>query len=199
MRKIEEENNCIYIQDLLSKTKSSGWYQSGIVTPLKIDGHLFIRNDDIHKVFDYDNNAYNTYSIKEKYIVDSIKKVYSGKIIENSKSIIKPKELDIYIPELNLAVEFNGDYFHSTLNGTPKEYHVEKSIMCKNKNIRLIHIYEFEDLEEQINLLLNLIKGIDKYNKKDFNKNNLIQDEIPDPELIFDDGRLQIYGVGKLY
>ena len=34
-------------------------------------------------------------------------------IIRNDRQLIKPYELDILIPELNLAFEFNGDYWHS--------------------------------------------------------------------------------------
>ena len=197
IRQLAKEYNCIYIQDLLRQTKSSGWYQCNIVTPLKIGSHLFIKNEDIQTVLDYDNSAYHTYSINEKKIVDSIKQLYTGKIIENSKSIITPKELDIYLPALQLAIEYNGNYFHSTLTNTPEDYHLEKSLLCREKHIRLIHIYEFENLDLQISLLLSLIQGIDKYPENDFNKNNLLL-AIPNPEPIFDDGRLVVYGAGQL-
>ena len=71
-----------------------------------------------------------------------------------------------------------------------------KSLLCREKNIRLIHIYEFEDIEEQKQLLKNLILGIDNYPKNDFNKNNLIEN-IPEPEIIYKD-RYTIYGAGPL-
>ena len=70
--------------------------------------------------------------------------------------------------------------------------------MCKEKNIRLIHIYEFEDFEKQKQLLKDLILGQDNYPKNDFNKNNLI-DNIPVPEIIYKENNLTIYGAGKLY
>ena len=194
---IEKEFNITYVQKLLKKTRSSGWYQSGIVDIIKYDHYTFVRNSDIQKIIDYDNNMYRTCSINEKKIVSSIKDIYNDKIITNSRKIISPLELDIYLPNLKLAVEYNGTYFHSTLAGTPKEYHLNKSLLCREKEIRLIHIYEFENLNEQIELLKSLILGEDKYPKNDFNKNNLIND-IPKPEIIFDDKRLQIYGAGFL-
>lgn len=197
IRNLANEINAIYIQDLLDMTKSSGWYQSNIVDIIKYKNHLFVKKSDIQTVLDYDNNSYKVYSINEKKIVQSIKQIYTDEIIENSKKIISPKELDIYLPKLNIAIEYNGIYFHSSLANTPKDYHLQKSIMCRNKNIRLIHIYEFEDLSKQINLLKSLILGNDKYPKDDFNKNNLI-DNIPKEEIIFDDGRLVVYGAGFL-
>ena len=99
---------------------------------------------------------------------------------------------------LNLAIEYNGCYFHSIYVGKSKDYHLMKSLLCREKGIRLIHIYEFEDLDKQIELLKQLILGEDKYPKNDFNKNNLLKN-IPKPEIIFNDGRLIIYGAGKLY
>ena len=197
IRQLATEIDSIYVQDLLKNTKSSGWYQCGVVDIIKYKGFNFVRNSDIQKVLDYDNNAYNVYSLAEKHIVTAIKEIYFNEIIENSKKIIYPKELDIYLPDLKLAIEYNGLYFHSYLAGTPKNYHLDKSLMCREKDIRLIHIYEFEDIDEQLKLLVNLINGIDNYPKNDFNKNNLIND-IPEPEIIFNDGRLVIYGAGFL-
>ena len=197
IRKLAKEIDAIYVHDLLEQTKSSGWLQSGIVDIIKYQNFLFVKNSDIQKVLDYDATAYKTYSMSEKKIVDTIKQNYSGIIIENSKKIIKPLELDIYLPELNLAVEFNGTYYHSELANCSKDYHLRKSLLCRDKNIRLIHIYEFENLDEQIRLLVSLIKGKDLYNKNDFNKNNLI-DIIPKPEIIYDNGRLIVYGAGFL-
>ena len=46
-------------------------------------------------------------------------------------------------------------------------------------------------------LLINFLEGIDNYPKDDFNKNNLIKN-IPQPEIIYNDGRLIVYGAGKL-
>ena len=33
-------------------------------------------------------------------------------VIRNSKRVINPLEIDIYIPDLKLAFEFNGDWYH---------------------------------------------------------------------------------------
>ena len=55
----------------------------------------------------------NGKSIKEKELLDYIKSIYNKRIEENIRTIISPKELDIYIPELKLGIEFDGIYFHA--------------------------------------------------------------------------------------
>ena len=97
------------------------------------------------------------YSNSEKEIVNFIKEYYQKEIIENSKSIIKPYEFDIYIPEKNLAIEFNGMLWHSyglkifsnkheDLN-YQKNRHLLKTKLAEEKNINLLHISENEWLD----------------------------------------------------
>src|SRR6266403_127157 len=63
--------------------------------------------------------------------------IYNNKdFFENSK-----EHLDIYIPTHNLAIEFNGVYWHSEIYKSEK-YHLNKSLLCKEKNINLLHIFE---------------------------------------------------------
>jgi hypothetical protein len=65
--------------------------------------------------------------------------------LSNNKSLIKPFEIDIYLPNENLAFEINGNYFHSEIGGDKdKYYHVLKSKLCQDKGIKLIHIFEDE-------------------------------------------------------
>ena len=137
-------------------------------------------------------------SYKELDIVNFIKSFYNGPIKLNDRKAIRPKEIDIFLPELNIGIEYNGSYWHCIENGTPENLHLNKSILCRSKCIRLIHIYEFEDFEEQKQLLKNLILGTDNYPKNDFNKNNLIND-IPNAEVIYKDSNYTIYGAGKLF
>jgi hypothetical protein len=82
----------------------------------------------------------NNRSGYETQLLDYIKTLYSGSIICNQK-IIKPYELDIYLPDLNLAFEFNGLWWHSDLY-KPKDYHYRKHKMCKDKDIELFQIWE---------------------------------------------------------
>jgi hypothetical protein len=78
----------------------------------------------------------------ENIIYDFIKDNVDNEIIRNERKLLDNKyELDIYIPELKLAFEFNGLYWHNELN-KPNKYHLEKTELCEEKSIQLIHIYE---------------------------------------------------------
>ena len=50
------------------------------------------------------------------------------------------KELDIYIPSLNKAIEFNGTYWHYHPDNFIPERHGNKSKLCKKLNISLLHL-----------------------------------------------------------
>lgn len=179
------------------------WYWGNIITPIKLlQGGRYVnyyKRSDIPKIETYiEETIHNNRSHKEMELLRFVQYIYNGTIKHDCKSAISPKEIDIYLPDLQLGIEYNGTRWHSIEMGTQKDYHLDKSLRCRNKGIRLIHIYEFEDFEEQKQLLKDLILGTDHYPSNDFNKNNLIQN-IPVPEIIYKDEFHTIYGAGKLY
>ena len=60
----------------------------------------------------------------------------------NKRGIIGRKELDIYIPSLKKAIEFNGRYWHYSKKYFIPGKHSEKSNLCREKGIQLLHIRE---------------------------------------------------------
>ena len=86
---------------------------------------------------------YNSGSYAENQIYNQIKEQFPS-AISNSRSIIKPLELDIYIPEKKVAIEYNGMYWHSVIKNKNKNYHQNKTLLCKEKGVDLIHIFENE-------------------------------------------------------
>jgi hypothetical protein len=68
--------------------------------------------------------------------------------VNNVKKIADGSEIDIYLPDKNVAIEFNGLYWHSeqvlTANGRNKLRDWKKWQNLLDKNIKLISIYEDE-------------------------------------------------------
>ncbi|MCK9476956.1 MAG: hypothetical protein M0R46_13595 [Candidatus Muirbacterium halophilum] len=89
----------------------------------------------------------------ELMLLQYIKSVYSGEIRTGVRDF--GKELDIYLPELNLAFEFNGLYWHSFLHKTI-DYHYLKTKMANDNGIDLYHIWE-DDWVKKNNIILSMI------------------------------------------
>ena len=113
-----------------------------------------------------------------------------------NRKIIKPFELDFYISKYNLAIECNGDYWHSTLvKSSDKNYHLNKYLLCKEKGVRLIQIPESEwysNKEFFIDLIKCYINNGDFSRFLEGNKFNLMylseslftNYELTEPELV---------------
>lgn len=75
------------------------------------------------------------------------------------RSLIKPLELDIVIPEHNLAIEFNGLIWHSELYGKDRHYHSHKTELCNDAGFRLVHIWE-DDWRDRKDIEIAFLKSI---------------------------------------
>ena len=84
-------------------------------------------------------------SVGEYEVLYYIKSILPNEeIIHKDKSIIG-KELDIVIPSRNIAIEFDGIIWHSEKFGNKNsKYHIEKTNLCKEKGIKLIHILDID-------------------------------------------------------
>ncbi len=104
----------------------------------------------------------NQTSLFEKEILEYIKTIYDGTIIENDRTIIHPKELDIYLPELQLAIECNGTYWHSVESGKDELYHYDKTNSCDDKNIDLVYIWDYQWEKDQSTIKYTLKELVDQ-------------------------------------
>jgi len=80
----------------------------------------------------------------EKELIEFIKNNYEGEVITNTRKLVKGFEIDIFLPGVNIAIEFDGLYWHSELNGKGWKYHLYKTEKCEEQGIQLIHIFEDE-------------------------------------------------------
>lgn len=102
-------------------------------------------------------------------------------ILYNTRQIIKPYELDIYIPKYKLAFEYDGKTWHLNNNNNKDEI---KNNICLENNIILIRLIEnsrdyIKDIKNQ------LINNIDMINK--ICNRNIITEDIfnIDDDLIY--------------
>lgn len=105
--------------------------------------------------------ANNNTSKPEQEIYEFVKELYPSTTSNNYK-IITPKELDIYIPELNKAIEFNGLYWHYSKDRFIPGKHTFKSNLCRQKGIRLLHVREdlwLRDKERMKEVILRFLKN----------------------------------------
>ena len=100
-------------------------------------------------------------SIMEKELLNYITGIYDGEVISGYRDDL---EIDIYLPNLCIGFEFNGLYWHSS-EYKNKNYHINKTNFFRNKDIRIIHIWEDDwimrrdIIESQISNMLNKISN----------------------------------------
>lgn len=100
----------------------------------------------------------------EANIKNTTTELFIQKILEDhniefetsNRKVIGPKELDIYIPSKNIAIEVNGLYWHN-IDHKAEEDHLTKYQLCKSKGIRLISIWE-DWLKSHPDLVEDLVK-----------------------------------------
>lgn len=88
------------------------------------------------------------HNIKTKYqssfeqeICNFLRSLGVENILTNSRKIIS-KEIDIYLPDYKLAIEYNGEYWHHIdIPHIDKLYHYNKFIECEKNGITLFTIF----------------------------------------------------------
>jgi hypothetical protein len=144
-------------------------------------GLLKVKNQcDVHKEYFIDKRLFY-YRVK-KYktenpciICNPVNEIKSFKEIEiseyleslgfnverNNREALEGKELDTYVPEKNIGIEFNGLYWHCDLF-KQDTYHLLKTEVANSKGIELFHIFEDEWLykKEIVKSILKAKLGI---------------------------------------
>lgn len=87
----------------------------------------------------------NNDSTPENEIVEYVRSIIDCSVIQrDTKFLGGRKELDIYIPDRKIAVEFNGLYWHTESAGKDRSYHYSKWRKCRDRGIQLITVWEDE-------------------------------------------------------
>ena len=102
-------------------------------------------------------------------------------------NLINPYEIDILIPSIKLAIEYNGSFWHSA-EMKDEGYHLKKTEMCLEQGYQLFHIFDFDDIEIWKSMIMSKlglnnkidsenckIKNVSSEIAKDFIENNHLQ------------------------
>ena len=83
-----------------------------------------------------------------EYIVNQL---HVDDVVHGDRSTIYPFELDVHPMKeyADIAIEYNGTYWHSLENGRNETHVLDKTIMCEDAGIKLITIWEDEFLADK--------------------------------------------------
>jgi len=191
----ESRKTNYYDPDVLDKLNNPEWLKNEnklgkSVGQIALD--LGISSSNLCKYYaKYNIEIMHHYSSSHEQVLcdylDEIKIPY----LKKDRKTIYPYELDILIPNFNLAIEINGGYWHHEGQGKDQKYHLNKTKMCSEHGIELWHFFDWE-IEEKLSIIksklshkLKLgktvfarklsIKEINNKDKSKFMKQNHIQ------------------------
>ena len=127
------------------------------------------------------NPTLNGSSSQEEDIYKFIVSVYTGTVIRHDRNVLNGKELDFYFPDLKVAIEYNGTYWHGYRKDTTlsladfKRKIEEKRLICESKDIRLITIDE-ADYVDRTDVFNRFIQDTICPRKRVFARNCIIKE-----------------------
>ncbi len=137
------------------------------------------------------------------FIENIITRTGSGmEVLRNDRKVLDSgKELDIYIPDKRIAVEFNGLYYHTESAGKGRRSHYEKWFECYEKGIQLIQIWE-DDWNRNPELIKNMLShklGLNVGGKVFARKTKVVTLTVSEAKTFFNEYHIQGYSSGSLY
>lgn len=194
---IETNHNRIYrenpnIVNIDDDNKTLEIYCHECQATFEITNVLYYKRREMHTCICTNCNKVDKHqSGKEILLQQFISNNYDGTILYNYR--LDNKELDIYLPNLSLAFEFNGIYWHSD-KYRPKNYHYDKTELCKANNIQLIHIWEDDwDLKQEL-IKTMILNKLGKTNTKIFARKCIIREvENNDAKTFLNENHIQGY------
>jgi hypothetical protein len=187
---------------------------------IDIDKLKELQNDEkfieIYNSFDYVSDIMDYFGVKESCIHKraknlglSLKYNFISKeqqdltdfllqytIVEQSnRTLIKPKEIDIWLPEFNIGIEYNGLYYHHIgRNNITKNYHLDKTLEMEKLGYRLIHIFSDEWINKTDIVKSRLLNIINKTKNKIYaRKTKLVELSIKDAKDFLHNNHIQGY------
>ena len=127
--------------------------------------------------------AWESFSSRgEKEMADFIAAHYTGTLHRNYRKIAGAGEVDMYLPDKGMAIEFNGIYWHSEAGGKSRMDHYTKRQKLADQGVRLLVVWEddWRDRREIVESMLAAKIGMDRGPSIGARKCSLDTDVLPD-------------------
>lgn len=144
----------------------------------------------------------NIVSSAEQELTEWVTSLLSGYDIRTSdRQLISPKELDIYIPAKNIAIEFNGLRWHTEEFSRGKEYHYDKWRRCADQGVQLIQVWEdqWRDKKDIVKRMLAAKLGVSQEKRVHGRKTELILLDKEEAMDFLDSHHIQGFASGSHY
>lgn len=139
--------------------------EAGVPSGLGPTHHYFKQHEFVPRPPNSYDRKFTKVSKPEKEILDYIRSIYDGEVISGNRTLLGSRELDIYVPDKNFAIEFNGLFYHAfnpdatTESGRKgRYYHQQKTEMCEERGVYLMQIFE-DEWRERPELFKSMIRS----------------------------------------
>lgn len=126
------------------------------------DKKAIFSNEAYDYLYHCKDHLYSFNISSQEHEIKDFLKTHKINFEKNNRKILG-KEMDIFIPELNIGIEFNGLYWHSE-KFRDKFYHYNKLLDAKSKGIFLLNIWE-DDWKNKRYIIESIIKNKVKINE----------------------------------
>jgi len=129
------------IEVLEDKNKLYELYNNN--TPIEIADTLNVHVQTVYKYLNLHQLREPFKSADEQELVRFIESLGITNIVTNTRKLLPSrKEIDIYLPDLDIAIEYNGVYWHhEDVNHITRDYHYNKFVECEQLGIQLITVF----------------------------------------------------------
>lgn len=104
---------------------------------------------------------HNSSSHVENQIAEFVRNL-GFEVIQNDRSVIGPREIDIWVPERAVGIEYDGIYYHSSKFISNNHHHLEKTEAAEAAGAQLVHVFsdEWETNNHVVTSRLQHILGV---------------------------------------
>lgn len=105
--------------------------------------HCNVHIQTVYKYLNKHNLRDPFSSSEEQEVVRFLESIGITNIVRNTRKLLPSRrEIDIYLPDYKVAIEYNGVYWHhEDVNHITKQYHYEKFAECEQLGIQLLTVF----------------------------------------------------------